>query len=307
MFHRSTHGPWQTRHMLRRLLPPVLAVIFTLGLLAPPAAAQADADATVEDVSVGVRDSVVRLYEAAFDRAPDGEGLAYWVDRYVGGLPLERIAEQFMASAEWRGRYGATDDPTFVGLVYGNVLDRVPDDAGRAYWEGVLGSGTSRTDVLLGFSESPEFVIKTGTATPEAPPRVHPPVPDGSGSGRRIVYSDGAQRIWVIDAAEIVVDSYLVSGRDNVPPKGNHRVFSKSPLAWAGHDGITMEHMVRFYHGGRLPIGFHSIPRYADGTPMQTVEELGTYQSAGCIRQRDDQAEWLYNWVEIGDLVVVVS
>lgn len=292
--------------MLRRLLPPALVVLFTLGLLAPPAAAQTDAPAPVEDVSPGVRDSVVRLYEAAFDRSPDGEGLTYWVDRYVGGLSLDRIAEQFMASAEWEGRYGATDDPTFVGLVYANVLDRSPDDGGRAYWEGLLGSGTSRTEVLLGFSESPEFVIKTATAPPEAPPRVHPAVPANSGSGRRIVYSDAAQRIWVIDAAEVVVDSYLVSGRDNVPPKGNHRIFSKSPLAWAGHDGITMTHMVRFYHGGRLPIGFHSIPRYSDGTPMQTVDELGTYQSAGCIRQRDDQAEWLYNWAEIGDLVVVV-
>ena len=292
--------------MLRRLLPPALAVMFLLGLLAPPAAAQTDDADPAASVSDGVRDSVVRLYEAAFDRSPDSGGLAFWVDRYVHGVSLDRIAEQFMASPEWEGRYGETDDGTFVGLVYANVLDRAPDPGGEVFWLGQLGIGMTRTELLLGFSESPEFVSKTGTAPPESPPRLFPDVPANSGSGRRIVYSDDAQRIWVIDASDVVVDSYLVSGRDNVPPKGNHRVFSKSPLAWAGHDGITMEHMVRLYHGGRLPIGFHSIPRYADGTPMQTVEQLGTYQSAGCIRQRDDQAEWLYHWVEIGDLVVVV-
>lgn len=299
--------------MVRRLLAVIFAIALLIGgLFAQPAAAQegdapTGAAAATDDVSPGVRDSVVRLYEATFDRAPDADGLDYWVGEYVGGLRLDRIAELFMTSAEWRGRYGDTTDDLFVGLVYRNVLDRAPDHAGEAYWVGELERGVDRTDVLLGFSESPEFVAATGTAAPEAPPRSFPDVPANSGSGRRIVYSDEAQRIWVIDAAEIVVDSYLVSGRENVPPRGFHRIFSKSPLAWAGHDGITMEHMVRFYHGGRLPIGFHSIPRYADGTPMQTVDELGTYQSGGCIRQRDDQAEWLYQWAQIGDLVVIVA
>ncbi len=294
--------------MTRRLLAILFAALVVVSGLSAPAAAQTD-DATQVDPAddPGVRDSIVRLYQATFDRSPDDGGLEYWVGRYVGGLPLVAIAEQFMGAPEWSDTYGPVDDDTFVDLVYRNVLDRGPDAGGLAYWQGRLGGGDERAVILLGFSESPEFITSTGTADPVAPPPVFPDVPVNSGSGRRIVYSDSAQRIWVIDHGDVVVNSYLVSGRRNVPPRGNHRIFSKSPLAWAGHDGITMTHMVRFYHGGRLPIGFHAIPRYADGTPMQTVDELGTYQSAGCIRQRDDQAEWLYNWAEIGDLVVVVA
>ncbi len=51
------------------------------------------------------------------------------------------------------------------------------------------------------FSESEEFVIKTGTATPVAP-TVR--VPENSGSGRRIVYAIEAQRVWLIEENESV-------------------------------------------------------------------------------------------------------
>ena len=33
---------------------------------------------------------------------------------------------------------------------------------------------------------------------------------------------------------------------------------------------ITMRHMVRFAHGPRVPYGFHSIPLWPDGSPLQT-------------------------------------
>jgi lipoprotein-anchoring transpeptidase ErfK/SrfK len=103
-----------------------------------------------------------------------------------------------------------------------------------------------------------------------------------------------------------VFDSYLISGRYNDPLPGNYAVFSKSRYAFAGHDGITMEHMVRFAHGRRLAIGFHSIPKYGNGSPMQTEEQLGTYRSSGCVRQRADQAEQLYNWAPVGTPVIVL-
>ncbi|MDA3038150.1 MAG: L,D-transpeptidase [Actinomycetota bacterium] len=92
----------------------------------------------------------------------------------------------------------------------------------------------------------------------------------------------------------MVIDSYLVFGRLNTPIPGTYSVFSKSPVAWAGHDGITMRHMVRFARGSELAIGFRSIPRFSDGRPMQTEAELGTYRSSGCVRQADPKAEALY-------------
>lgn len=75
----------------------------------------------------------------------------------------------------------------------------------------------------------------------------------------------------------------------------------------AGHDGITMEYMVRFAHGRSLAIGFHSIPVYASGRPLQTEAELGQYRSAGCVRQRLPQAAQLYGWADVGTTVVVLA
>jgi hypothetical protein len=132
-----------------------------------------------------------------------------------------------------------------------------------------------------------------------------PPVPADSGSGRRIVYSNSGQRVWLIEHGEQVVTSYLVSGKKFTPRPGNYEVFSKSRHAYS-HDGITMEYMVRFAWGKRLAIGFHSIPKYSNGVPMQTPEELGTYQSAGCVRQHVDQAEFLFGWADLGTKVIVL-
>ncbi len=260
--------------------------------------------ATVDGVDQAVTDSVVRMYLAVFDRQPDAEGLVYWVEQYVGGTGLRDIAAAFMVSTEWTNRYGAVDDERFVDLLYGNVLKRLPDDEGRNYWRTTLADGVQRDELLIQFSESAEFVTKTGTTEPRPP---YPPVPADSGSGRRIVYANTAQRVWLIDADEQVTDSYPVSGRRDTPSPGTYSVYSKSERAWAGHDGITMDHMVRFARGRSLAIGFHSIPRYASGRPMQDLDQLGTYQSAGCVRQDWEKAEMLYHWADIGTTVVVLD
>ena len=144
--------------------------------------------------------------------------------------------------------------------------------------------------------------------SPIVPPERPFPAPPGVGEGMRIIYANDAQRVWLIDEDERVVDSYLVSGRNNVPAPGTYSVYSKSELAWAGHGGITMRWMLRFARSTRsgLAIGFHAIPRYSNGTPMQTEAELGSYQSAGCVRQSDEKAEALYAWAPKGTTVIVL-
>lgn len=256
-------------------------------------------------VSPGVSDSITRLYLAVFSRNPDADGRHYWVDVYVNGTSLPEIAAAFMDSSEWQQRIGTLSDAEFVTLLYRNVLQREPDPHGMHYWLGEADRGLARTDMLLWFSEGREFVRRTGTAAPEPPP--FPALPPGSGTGRRIVYGNQRQRVWILEADGTLRDSYLVSGRRNVPNPGVYHVYSKSERTWAGHGGITMNHMVRFAWGTRLSIGFHSIPRYAGGRPMQTEDQLGTFQSAGCVRQADDKAEALYHWARVGDTVVVVE
>ena len=301
--------PALSRRSILALLFAFFAVVATVGSGTPVSADERDGAPLTElpaAVPDGIRDSIVRLYGAVFDRTPDAAGFSFWLDQYLTGTPLATVAEAFMQSPEWTTTYGEVDDDAFVELLYRNVLGRAPDPDGAAHWRSQLEGGMSRVTMLLGFSESDEYVAATGTAPPEAP-RVFPALPPDSGNGRRIVYSNSEQRVWWVDATERVVESYAVSGRRGVPNPGTYQVFSKSPLAWAGHDGITMKHMVRFAHGQSLAIGFHAIPRFPDGSPLQTEAELGGYRSAGCVRQADHNAEALYNWAEVGTTVVVLG
>lgn len=106
---------------------------------------------------------VTRLYRAVFLRDPDASGLAYWSDQARSGVPLTTIAGAFVQSSEFAARYGSLDDGAFVNLVYTNVLGRSADAGGASYWTGLLRSGTGRGEVMVGFSESAEFVRGTGT------------------------------------------------------------------------------------------------------------------------------------------------
>ena len=133
------------------------------------------------------------------------------------------------------------------------------------------------------------------------------PAPNDSGEGRRIVYSVSKQRVWLIEADETLTDTYLVSGRRGTPRPGTYSIFLKSPRARATHDGITMRYMVRFTRAtSGVAIGFHDLPRYANGRPMQTTAQLGTYRSGGCVRQDRAHAIQLYEWAPIGTTVVVL-
>jgi hypothetical protein len=97
-----------------------------------------------------------RLYQAAFDRAPDLGGLGFQMRVLDDGWSLTSVAANFIASPEFQHTYGALNNTQFVTQLYANVLHRVPDDAGLAYHLDRLAHGVAREAILVGFSESPE-------------------------------------------------------------------------------------------------------------------------------------------------------
>ena len=116
--------------------------------------------------------SVTRLYLAYFLRQPDPAGLAFWVDRCNRNISsLVDISDAFAGSPEFTQRYGALGNLAFVTLVYRNVLDRDPDAGGLKASVDFLGRGARRGEVMLGFSESPEFIARTEGAELAEPHR----------------------------------------------------------------------------------------------------------------------------------------
>jgi lipoprotein-anchoring transpeptidase ErfK/SrfK len=133
------------------------------------------------------------------------------------------------------------------------------------------------------------------------------PLPADSGEGRRVVFSEGQQRVWLVGSGDRVRHTYLVSGSvyDNLDP-GTYSVYSRSEQAWGIDDSGSMKYFVRFAHGDNAAIGFHDIP-IDDGGPVQTVAELGTPLSHGCIRQRRADAKLLWAFAPLGTKVVVTA
>jgi len=115
------------------------------------------ADAKVAIDVHGDGGEAYRLYQAAFNRAPDAAGLGYWINDLDHGVALNDVAQAFVSSAEFNNTYGALNTSQFVNQLYENVLHRAGDSAGVAYWTGELDANAlTHAQVLAFFSESPE-------------------------------------------------------------------------------------------------------------------------------------------------------
>jgi lipoprotein-anchoring transpeptidase ErfK/SrfK len=135
-----------------------------------------------------------------------------------------------------------------------------------------------------------------------------PPVPAHSGEGKRIVFDQSDQRVWLVDEDGTVERTYPVSGSlyDNLFP-GTYSVYSRSEQAWGVDDSGTMKYFVRFTQGTNgAAIGFHDIP-IDHGHLVQTAAQLGTPQSHGCIRQLRPDAIALWNFAPVGTEVDVTA
>jgi peptidoglycan hydrolase-like protein with peptidoglycan-binding domain len=135
-----------------------------------------------------------------------------------------------------------------------------------------------------------------------------PALPENSGSGRRLVYDRAGQRVWAIDGDGQIVRSWLVSGSkySNELP-GTHEVYSRSDVSTAWNGKAYLPKMVRWLKTDIGAIGFHSIPLHVeDNSPYQTEAELGTRLSGGCQRQAVRDANFLWDFAQVGTKVVVV-
>jgi hypothetical protein len=116
------------------------------------------ADAAVALDIGGIGGEAYRIYQAAFDRAPDSVGLGFWIAAMDHGTTLAAVAQGFVDSKEFKDMYGtAPANADLVGKFYEHVLHRPAEKAGFDFWVGVLDShAVSVVDVLVAISESSE-------------------------------------------------------------------------------------------------------------------------------------------------------
>lgn len=89
------------------------------------------------------------MYVAAFGRAPDKDGLAYWSGQMANGLSFDGLVSSFLTSKEGKSLYGdEVSDTDFFTNFYSTVLDRSPDAAGATYWKDRFADLGNRKDLI---------------------------------------------------------------------------------------------------------------------------------------------------------------
>lgn len=98
-----------------------------------------------------------RLYLMFFGRHPDNQGYDYWINERGDGQSLEDISEWFAQSREFQQRYDGKTFAQFLDRLYSDVLERDPDNKGKAYWLEQLQKGeVNRGTIVVYFSEGEE-------------------------------------------------------------------------------------------------------------------------------------------------------
>ncbi|OWW18999.1 hypothetical protein AYR66_05355 [Noviherbaspirillum denitrificans] len=111
-----------------------------------------------------MRTDVANLYVALFGRAPERDGLGYWVNQLDAGKTVAQVAQEMYNTDPARATY-----PTFltneeiIGRFYTNVLGRTADADGLAYWTSKLNAGATKGAVISEMITAVRSFAGTGT------------------------------------------------------------------------------------------------------------------------------------------------
>lgn len=100
---------------------------------------------------------LTELYIAFFNRVPEADGLAYWIDQLRAGMTINQIADSFYVAAihysTQTGYSASMSNSDFVKVIYKNVLGRsgatAPPDIDVKYWADQLASGQASKGSLI--------------------------------------------------------------------------------------------------------------------------------------------------------------
>jgi hypothetical protein len=161
------------------------------------------------------------------------------------------------------------------------------------------------------------MITPTTTAAPEPATTTAPsPVidPNCPTTAHAAVVDRDRQRAWLCDNG-VALPEFVVTTARTMPDPGVYPVYDKDMDAsstFGGHYS-TMTHFVAFTHGKNTGarIAFHTVPVLRNGEFVQPLESVGTEErfgdSAGCIRVLPEQGQVIWDWLQEGDDVRILT
>jgi hypothetical protein len=104
---------------------------------------------------MGAKETITQIYVGYYDRAPDPDGLNYWIGRLNAGMTVAEIAQSFSVQPESTAKYPYLVNPlvvsaeSFIVSIYQNLFNRAPDDAGKAHWLAELAGGKAVGQMII--------------------------------------------------------------------------------------------------------------------------------------------------------------
>ncbi|MFD8738969.1 hypothetical protein ACFV06_29235 [Streptomyces sp. NPDC059618] len=135
--------------------------------------------------------------------------------------------------------------------------------------------------------------------TPKAAKKDPNALPVPSGTGERVVYSLGTDRVWLVGAGNKVKRTFKVTPGTVDPTVGSYAVTSRTGLT-PGSDGTQIEHVVRFTQVSSIAIGFSAA---VDGT----TEAPDPGKKLGGIRAARADGDAMWAFATVGAKVVVIK
>lgn len=139
-----------------------------------------------------------------------------------------------------------------------------------------------------------------GVSTTNAPRDQRDPkaLPALSGTGERVVYALGDDRVWLVGDGDKVKRTFRVTPGSVDPAPGTYSVGSRSSSV-TGTDGLPVEHVVRFATVDGVTVGFSA------AVPGGTPQPDPTARTGGIRESRADGTA-MWEFATIGRTVVVV-
>ena len=226
-------------------------------------------------LSLGAMVPAVPAWAQPTEVAPASGGFWYTVK---AGDTLSGISAQF--------------DVSVAGIVSANNLDNSPS------------LGVGQRLYLPREADSVSKNAKAPQAAAASAPNAAPAAPT-SAQGKVIYISLTKQHLWAYDSGQLKYSFIASSGLPTRPTKpGTFRVQSKVPDAWSNVWQLSMPFWLGIYNVGRIENGIHALPINKRGVRLW-AGLLGKPASFGCIILNTRDAAALYNWADIGTLVII--
>ncbi|MGK5529104.1 hypothetical protein [Streptomyces sp. URMC 129] len=126
------------------------------------------------------------------------------------------------------------------------------------------------------------------------------PLPGDSGDGRRVVYSLGQERVWLVDAGNTVARTFPVWPGTVSPGAGTYAVSFRRAES-TGTDGAPIENIVYFAVVAGTSVAFSNAVDGASPSPPEPGVQTGG------IRSSAEDGDALWDFADVGTSVWVVE